>query len=123
MKSFKKKKANLVDSYSFGRMVVGGEEYTEDLIVFPDRIKTGWWLQQRHLVSLEDLKEIFDFEPEVLVIGTGDSGLMEVPFEVQEDIKGKGIKLICTNTHKAYKIFNKELKKDKRIVGAFHLTC
>lgn len=119
----KKKKANLVGSYSFGRMVVGGEEYTEDLIVFPDKIKPGWWLKQRHLVSLEDLKEVFGFEPEVLVIGTGDSGLMKIADEVFEEMKKKKIGVICKNTHEAYRIFNQMLKQGKKVVGAFHLTC
>jgi len=118
-----KKKTNLITDYSFGKIVVGGKEHTEDLIVFPDRIKTDWWLKKRHLVSLEDLKEVLDFEPEILVIGTGDSGLMKVPLSVQQAIKEKGIKLFCTNTHQARPIFNNLLNQGKKVAGAFHLTC
>ncbi len=32
-----------IDSYSFGSMTVDGTGYGHDLIVFPDRVMSGWW--------------------------------------------------------------------------------
>jgi len=33
----------MIESYSFGQMVIDGQEYTSDLIIFPDRINSSWW--------------------------------------------------------------------------------
>lgn len=32
-----------VESYSFGRIKIGGKEYTSDVIVGSDYLKTNWW--------------------------------------------------------------------------------
>jgi hypothetical protein len=31
-----------IDSYSFGVMKVDGKEYRQDLIVFPDKVRSNW---------------------------------------------------------------------------------
>lgn len=33
----------IVDDYSFGRIKVGGKEYTSDVIIYPDRVDSSWW--------------------------------------------------------------------------------
>jgi hypothetical protein len=35
-----------LEDYSFGRIVVDGEEKTRDLIVTPDRVVTNWWRRE-----------------------------------------------------------------------------
>jgi hypothetical protein len=35
-----------LEDYSFGRIVVDGEEQTRDLIVTPDRVVTNWWRRE-----------------------------------------------------------------------------
>ena len=64
-----------IDSYSFGVMKVGGTEYRGDLIVFPDKVKSSWWRKEGHSLTIEDLDDILAFKPEVLIVGTGASGL------------------------------------------------
>jgi len=60
-------------------------------------------------------------KPEVLIIGTGMYGAMEVPEETREYIRSKGVEIIVEKTKKACELFN-ELK-DKKVVAALHLTC
>lgn len=112
-----------IDSYSFGEMVVDGKVYNKDLIIFPARIKPDWWRIEGHNLAVEDLKEVFDYKPEVLVVGKGDSGLMQVPLSTQNTIKKTGIELIIDDTHEAVKIFNTETQAKKKVIGVFHLTC
>jgi hypothetical protein len=106
-------------------MVIDGKRYTSDVIVFPDKVISGWWRKEGHRIYVEDLKEVFSHKPppEVLVIGTGYSGLVKVVPEVEDVVKAKGIKLIVQPTSEAYKTFNEFLKAGKVVVGAFHLTC
>lgn len=112
----------MIDSYTFGRMVVGGRPYTSDLIIFPDKIQESWWRKSGHKLCMEDVKEVFKGEPKVIVIGTGFAGLMKVEEEVEQYAQSKGIQLVIEKTKKAIEKFN-EASSTKRTVGAFHLTC
>jgi hypothetical protein len=71
---------------------------------------------------MADLSDILEIKPEVLVVGTGASGLLKVPEELERHMASGEIKLITRKTPEAYKIFN-ELSKSKRVIGVFHLTC
>lgn len=106
-------------------MVVNGKRYTNDLIVFPEKIVSGWWRKEGHKLCVEDLKEVFSHTPlpEVLVVGTGYSGLVKVLPEVETALNERGIKLIVQPTGEAYKTFNEFLRAGRLVAGAFHLTC
>jgi hypothetical protein len=112
-----------VDSYSFGLMKVDGTEYRQDLIVFPDKIRPNWWRSQGHSLAIEDLQDVIEFKPELLVIGTGASGLMDVPASTQKTLQDEAIEVIAQDTRQACSIFNEQIEKGKKVVGAFHLTC
>jgi len=112
----------MIESYAFGSMVVDGQTYSSDLIIFPEKINTSWWRKSGHRLSLEDLKDVFEEKPEVLVIGTGFNGLMKVDEEVKSEAQAKGIALIIEKTEKAVQKFNVMASK-KKAIGAFHLTC
>ncbi len=113
----------MIDSYSFGSIVVEGKRYTHDIIVFPGKVKEEWWRKEGHSLSLEDLEEVIEFSPEILVVGTGYFGVMKVPEEVKEALERKGISVIVEKTKQAVETFNRLLKEGKKVVGAFHLTC
>lgn len=115
----------LIEAYDFGVMVINGKRYTSDVLVFPEKVLSGWWRKEGHKIYVEDLKEIFNYKPlpEVLVIGTGYSGLVKVLPEVEDALKEQGIKLLVQPTGEAYKTFNEFLKAGRLVVGAFHLTC
>lgn len=112
----------MIESYSFGQMVIGGRAFTADLIVFPDKIKDSWWRKSGHRLCLEDLKDVVQEDFEVLVVGTGFYGIMKVEEEVKNFALSKGIELVAEKTKEAVKSFN-ELAAKKKTIGAFHLTC
>jgi hypothetical protein len=60
-----------IGGYSFGRIVVDGQEETRDLIVLPDRVFRNWWRRNGHGLVLDDLAEVIDELPKTLIIGTG----------------------------------------------------
>jgi len=113
----------MIDSYDFGQIVVNGRRYTSDVIVFPDRVREGWWRKGGHRLCVEDIEEaVEEGKPEVLVVGTGYSGLMKVLPETESYLKSKGIELIVQSTREACKTFNR-LVGSKRVIAALHLTC
>ena len=112
-----------IESYSFGVMKINGVEYSADLIVFPDRIRSDWWRKQGHSLAIEDLDDVLDFKPEVLIVGKGISGIMQIPALTKKTLEEKAIVLIVENTGRAWQLFNEQIQKGKKAVGAFHLTC
>ena len=74
-------------------------------------------------MQVEDLEEVWEFKPEVLVIGTGASGVMRVSKDVFTKAKELGIEVISQLTSEAVKSFNSCLNQGKKVAGAFHLTC
>jgi len=112
----------VIDTYSFGRIVIDGEVFTDDVIVLPGRVESGWWRKEGHNLHPNDLSAVFDANPEVLVVGTGASGRMEVPRKTRDAVKVQGIELLAQETGDAVETFE-ELSKKRRAAGAFHLTC
>lgn len=114
----------MIDSYSFGKIVVNGKKYKNDIILYKNEIiKEVWWRKEGHELSILDIKDEIDkFSPEIIVIGCGKFGVLKVLTETKDYLKKKNIKLVAEKTSKACEIFNK-LSVNHKIVGAFHLTC
>jgi hypothetical protein len=112
----------MVDSYSFGQIIIENQSYTKDIILFPDSVYSPWWRKEGHNLCLEDLEEIPFEDYDVFIVGTGFFGVMKVNKDVQTFMKEKGIQLIIEKTKNAVSTYN-ELARQKRVVGAFHLTC
>lgn len=112
-----------IDHYAFGSITVDGKVYNADLIIFPDHIQSDWWRTEGHSLAKEDLKTVFAYRPEVLIIGRGSSGCMKIPPETARCLQEAKIRLIDKPTSEAYQIFNREISAGKKAVGAFHLTC
>lgn len=113
-----------INSYSFGRIVIEGKEFKNDVIVSGDAIiNPKWWRKEGHNVHPEDIGEILNANPEIVIFGTGASGIMRVSGEVQRILKERGIKIIQQLTKDAVKTFNEMVREGKKVVFAAHLTC
>jgi hypothetical protein len=111
-----------IDDYAFGKIVIDGRSYTSDVIVYPDRVDASWWRKEGHTLQEADLADVLAAEPQILVIGTGFSGIMQVPPQTEDFLRSKGIRVYIEKTGRASAIFN-ENKAAGKIIGAFHLTC
>lgn len=114
-----------INKYSFGKMVIDGKFYDSDLLIFNDKIKPNWWREEGHSLCLNDLKFILNKDPDVFIMGTGNSGVLTVPNPITRRLKELGIKVIIEKTPKAVKTYNKLIKErsDQNIAAGFHLTC
>ncbi len=113
---------NIINSYQFGLITISGKNYTSDVIIFPDSINDGWRRKTGHQLCLEDIAGVMTENPEVLVVGTGTSGLMKVLPEVKQSVETQDIKLIVQTTDKACQTYN-QLRRSQKAVAALHLTC
>jgi hypothetical protein len=110
-----------LQDYSFGRIVVDGEEHERDLIVLPGRVVGNWWRREGHSLALEDLREVEDELPEKLILGTGAHGQLRPPAAVLEELERRGIDVEVLHTGDAVRRYS-ELD-ERRTAAALHLTC
>jgi len=112
-----------IDSCSFGTLVIDGKTYTDDLIILPDgEILKPWWRKRGHQLTMDDLNELIDSSPEIIVAGTGVSGGVKPDKNLEKDLAKLAIEFIAAPNKEAIRIFN-NLTSEKRVGAGFHLTC
>lgn len=114
-----------INSYSFGRIIIDGREYTRDVIIrqLADEVKSNWWRARSHFLAMEDIEDVLSPIPDILIIGQGDPGLMEVGDDVKDFCKTHNIKLYIMPTAEAVHKFNTYSEQGENVVAALHLTC
>ena len=114
----------MIESYSFGRMVIDGRELRKDLMILPDgTVDHPWWRRAGHSLCMDDIGPIIDASPDVLVVGTGRPGLMSPEPDLCAQLEAKGITVKVVSTSKAADEFNRLSGTDKQVAACFHLTC
>jgi hypothetical protein len=111
-----------IDHYHFGHIDIEGHGYDADVIIFPGHVQERWRRQAGHRLAREDLATVLAEKPEVLVIGTGYYGRMQVPGETLDALRSAGIDMRVEDTGSAVEEFNRLQRECARIVAALHLT-
>jgi hypothetical protein len=111
-----------VESYRFGHIVIDEESYDQDVIILPDQVVSGWWREEGHRLVPKDLEAVFEADPEILVVGQGNSGRMKVLPETEQALRQRGIELVAAPTDHAVQTYN-DLRTERQVAAALHLTC
>ena len=114
----------MIDSYSFGCMVLDGKRYTKDLIILPDgAIVHPWWRKTGHALAISDVRDVIAASPEILVVGTGSPGLMQPEGDLCKELEAMGIETRVMPTNEAVEEYNTLRGQGKNVAACFHLTC
>lgn len=113
----------LIESYGFGRAVIGGREYTSDLVIYPDgRVQDSWRRGDGHKLTLSDIEDLVAAKPHVILAGTGASGMV-VPDRTLENALGRmGIDFMALPSGQAVDLYNRRAASGN-IALCLHLTC
>jgi hypothetical protein len=112
----------MIDSYGFGFIVVDGQRYTSDIIIYPDRVESDWRRKTGHRLALEDLGQVLEQDARTLVVGTGYYGLVTVPSETLEPLESAGFEVVVERTAQACETYNHVVEKGP-VIAALHLAC
>jgi hypothetical protein len=110
-----------IEAFQFGKIMVGGKLYVKDLIIFPTHVSENWWRKSGHNIVVEDIGEILDAVPEILVVGTGTRSQVKISPEAMAALLDKKIQIVAYDTEKAIAIYNG--LTEENAVAALHLTC
>jgi hypothetical protein len=111
-----------IDRYEFGLIIIDGQTFRNDVLIWPGRIKGDWWRREGHLLQLEDVAEALAADPQVLVVGQGEPGKMQVDLELAAYLQDRGVELLAYPTREACRVIN-DLMVKRRLAAALHLTC
>jgi hypothetical protein len=67
----------MITEFSFGKIVVNGKTYKNDIKIVNGQVISEWWRKSGHRVAVEDIADVLEAEPEVVVIGKGSPGLLK----------------------------------------------
>lgn len=114
----------LINGTGFGWIEIDNHKYKTDIIIYPagaieNRYKD--FQGDNHLISKWEIEKVIKCEkPEVIIVGTGQAGIVSVLEETRKFLAEQNIKLITEPTPQAIQIFNRTQGKKCAI---FHVTC
>lgn len=116
-----------INSTSFGSITVKGKTFENDIL-----IRMGGQIEKRkkklskkvygtsHKVSLAEAKHIYEKGAEKIIIGTGQTGYVELSKKARRFFEKKDLKAKLLRTPKAIKLWN---KSKGNVIAMFHVTC
>ena len=113
----------MITDFSFGKIVVGGVSFTNDIKILQGKVIPDWWRKSGHVVDVGDVADMLDSQPDILLLGKGQPGLMKSTRSLQQLLESKGIELIEEKTTSAIKTFNRLTKEGKNVCAGFHVSC
>lgn len=120
----------LITDLSWGKMEVsiGGEKHIfKDCKIWPDGARAWNWKETgtEHSPGIQpaDIKELVDYELDVVVLARGVFGKLGVCAETETLLRERSIPYHVENTKQGVALFNDLAKQGKRVGGLFHSTC
>jgi hypothetical protein len=116
-----------IDSTSFGSITTDGKTFDYDIL-----IRLNGQVEKRekalskekygtsHKISLEEAKYLYEDGTEKIIIGTGQTGFVELSEEAEDFFRGKKCGIELFPTPWAIERWN---EIEGRISAMFHITC
>lgn len=120
--------APYINSTKFGEIVIDNKKYSQVLIidgvVFErDEKKLEELFGTTHQIGGWEIERLLEGNPEIIIVGTGQSGALQVEEMFLERMRKADVKIITAITPEAMKIYNEKAKQDKKINALIHTTC
>lgn len=112
----------------FGEVIVDGRKHGDVLVVGGkvaerNREKLKLLYGTSHIVGKEELEALLRFNPQAVVIGTGQYDTLKVSEEVRSTFERQDIQLVVEPTPKAIRTFNRLFHESRRVNALIHTTC
>ena len=113
----------MIEKYSFGTIGVNGMSYNTDIKIVQGLVIADWWRASGHTLDVDDIRDILEIKPKILVIGKGEPGYMKLTGTLLEYLEKNNIELIEERTSQAIHTYNRLFEEGKNVSGGFHLGC
>ena len=113
----------MITDFAFGKIVVNGKTYTNDLKIIRGQVIADWWRKSGHRVEVEAIADILESGPDTVIIGKGSPGLMQTSHHLRESLVARNIVLIEKTTANAIEVFNNLFEEGRNVAAGFHISC
>jgi hypothetical protein len=110
-----------IDGTKFGEITINGKPYDSDMTVYWNG-KVSFRAKE-HTLEMGEFIKVMKAGPQVVVIGTGQEGVIRIAPEVMQWAEDKGVRIYAEKTPHAAEVFNAFSSQGTRVVGIFHVTC
>ncbi len=120
-----------VEKTGFGYIVIDGRRFDYDVVV---RANGTVEARKKELSSKykrfightplgpEEATDLVKDKPEIVIIGTGQYGMLPIHEEAEKILRESGAKIVKLKTPDAIKEYNKQSSRHK-VTALFHVTC
>jgi len=116
-----------IDELTFGSIIIEGKKYRRDVLIFADgtvkKRKGGFLMFGSHKIKKQELEELSQGQPEIIIIGTGTNGVAHIAPEVENWAKGKNLSLLVQPSYDAVAKVNELAEQIKKVAALIHITC
>ena len=116
-----------IDRTEFGSITISGELYEHDVVIrLSGKVKKRKKKLSKakygtsHKVSLEEAEHLFEVGAKRLILGSGQSGSVELSDEAAEYFRKNGCSVQLLPTPQAITAWN---AAKGAVIGMFHVTC
>ncbi len=123
-----------IEGVSWGRFVINGKEHAKlsdgtvvgagkDIILIGDDV-VPWKDRKGHRLSKEMVRKVIEYKIDIVIIGNGFYGAVEVPPDVVEFLQLNGVReVIILKTPEACRKYNELYSRGKKVALLAHGTC
>lgn len=117
-----------IDKITWGKIKVDNKEF-HDILISGDKVeerdypKLEEFFGTSHEIGKWEVDKLFENEPQVILIGTGWAGVVNVPNVIKEDAQKKNLEYLEYKSKKAVKEYNKLVAKGLKVNALIHSTC
>jgi hypothetical protein len=112
-----------INSTEFGSITINNKKYNNDVIVSYKGLVKEVEMQLRHLISKKEFNLLLAEKPEIILIGTGTEGCMQISPDVRRLAEQKRIHILTFLSPEAIKKFNRLCESRERVAAFVHTTC
>ncbi len=116
-----------IDRTAFGSITIAGKVSEHDVIIgLNGKVKKRKKKLSKaiygtsHIISLDEAKFIYEKGADGIIIGSGQSGLVELSKEVVDYFERKKVQVNRKPTGEAIRVWN---DSEGAMLGLFHVTC
>jgi hypothetical protein len=116
-----------IEHTEFGSITIAGQTYGHDVVIRLDgEVKKRKKKLSKaiygtsHVVSLDEVRYVYEEGTELLLIGTGQSGQVRLSDEAAGYLQGRQCRVELLTTPEAMRAWN---EAEGAVVGLFHVTC
>jgi uncharacterized protein len=110
----------VVRSVSADTILINDDKYTESIALTAERLLGIWPTTPVKDLSAADFERVFDVDPDVVLLGTGDSNVFP-PRELMFAFARKGVGLEVMDTAAAARTFNVLANEGRRVAAVLYL--